>query len=817
MLKWFRLLFLLCLQVGAIWALDNRLGMVPPLGRFLDPFGGFWQNATYKQLSMAPRQDLPGLSGQEAYVVYDSLLIPHIYAQSDEDLYFLQGYVTAQHRLWQMEFQTYAASGRISEIVGAKALDFDRLKRRKGLAHGAAQFLAAADKDPRASRCLQAYAAGVNAWIEQLDERSMPLEYKLLDYRPEPWTPLKTALLLKYMADDLAGWDADFEYSNFLGLFGQQQLELLFPERLNYQEPVVSRPGNWSFKPVQAKKPQDYSPLAIAKALVAPKPHPDNGSNNWALAPSKTKEGNALLCNDPHLGLNLPSIWFVMQLSSPTVNVMGATLPGAPDVIIGFNEHIAWGVTNARRDVIDWYRITFQDSSRQHYLLDGKWKPVRKVVERIAVRGGETVLDTVCYTHWGPVVYDRSFMGRYAQQQDYAMRWTAHDPSLEVNAFHHLNRARNYDDYRMALRAYQAPAQNFIFASREGDIAMTIQGKFPLKWEGQGKFVLDGSRSDMGWQGYIPFEHNVHEKNPARGFVSSANQHAADLTYPYYQFDANYEYFRNRRIHQLLALAQQATPEDMRAMLDDNFNLRARESLPFMLSQLAPEDMDATERRAYRLLKEWDYYDQPGSMASAYYDTWFDSLKKGLWDELKAQPVAMTTPADVAALRLLRQQPKHPFMDIKDTPEKEDARALLRHSFRRAVKQVRQWELDNRKAADWASYKGTTLQHLLRLDAFSNMKVRNGGNRGVINATSERHGPSWRMLVELDKQRTRAWGIYPGGQSGNPGSYYYNNLTTYWEGCQLQPLQFLSAPDIRKLAQQPAGMLAAQLFTAQNN
>ena len=289
-------------------------------------------------------------------------------------MYKAQGYLTAKHRLWQLEFQTHAAAGRLSEIFGEAALEYDRTERRRGMGYGAEQAIAFMEQyDTETLGFVQDYADGVNAYIDQLRPEDYPVEYKLLDYEPEAWTPKKTALLLMYMTKMLAGYDDDLEYTNMLRLVGKENFKLLFPDFFDRTEPVIPNDTDWSFIDVpQTELPGSQAVLDTIIETID-KPHPDNGSNNWAVSGARSVTGNPILANDPHLVLKLPASWFVMQLSTPDHNVFGATIPGALSVISGFNQHIAWGETNATRDVIDWYKIEFNED-RTQYKYDDKWK-----------------------------------------------------------------------------------------------------------------------------------------------------------------------------------------------------------------------------------------------------------------------------------------------------------------------------------------------------------------------------------------------------------------------------------------------------------
>jgi penicillin G amidase len=765
---------------------------IPALGKFMDPFHGAWQNA---QRKIRPGEEAIRLKGlkAEVFIYYDSLMIPHIYAKNNEDLYLAQGYVTARDRLWQMEFQTHAAAGRISEIIGKAALDFDRRQRRLGMGYAAEQALMAAEKNPEARAMINAYTNGINQYIETLNVNDLPIEYKLLNYQPEPWTNIKFGLLLKYMAKTLNIFDKDLEMTNALKLFGKETVDLLWPDNENVGDPIVDAPGQWNFTPIKL----DSVPLALPDELIQltglQPSSKDVGSNNWAVSGIKTQTGSPILCNDPHLTLSLPSIWYVIHLQSPDVNVMGASLPGVPAVISGFNDSIAWGVTNAQRDLVDWYKIQFKDDSKKEYLSDSVWKQCRKRVEKILIKGGETFYDTVTYTHHGPVVYDQRFHGD-EELNHYAFRWIAHDPSEEVLTFYLLNRAKNHRDYMAALDHFSSPAQNFVFASVRGDIAMRVQGKYPVRRKEEGKYVLDGTRTSTEWKAFIPNDQNVAYKNPARGFVSSANQYPVDQTYPYYITSTSYEAYRNRRINQLLAEMSEITPRDMAEMQFDNYNLKAQESLPTFLLMLDTTTLSAPERNAYRILKAWDFENDVASLGASYYEAWWDELMPLVWDEMIKSKIALDVPTAYITIKLIKESPDLPFFDITETPEKESASEVVRLAFAKGVERIEKWKTEKNKEPLWADYKDTFIGHLLSgLPAFSR-HVQHGGNHDIINASSRTHGPSWRMVVSLEKTKVKAWGVYPGGQSGNPGSPYYDNLLDAWTTGDSFPLQFTADP-----------------------
>ena len=771
---------------------------LPALGPLLDPVAGFWANADVPAEDGAETElDLVGLDA-EGRIVYDGRGVPHIYASNLRDAVFLQGYVTARDRLWQMEFQTHAAAGRLSEILGPDLepgdgliLRNDRYQRRIGLGAAAERAMEAMQDDGEMQLLLDAYTAGINAWVNSLEAADYPLEFKLLGYKPEGWSRYKTGLLLKMMGNMLTAREYDIEYTNMLARLGEKDFEMLFPDQGGNRSPIIPEGTPWPFEAVRVAAPvidsslQSFVPdlaLDLAPDLEhwpqTEKPYPGIGSNNWAVHGDHTASGNTILANDPHLALNLPSIWYECHIRTPEHAVYGATLPGSPGIIIGFNRHIAWGVTNAGRDVRDWYRIQFRDDSRQEYLFEGEWLKAEYRVEEIGLQDGSTFTDSVCWTRHGPVVFDPTFRGReHDALQGYALRWELHQPSNEQRAIFGLNTASNHQEYRDAIQYFQCPAQNFVFADVHGDIAITQQGRFPARWPQQGRFLLDGSRADHDWQAYIPFEHNATIRNPERGFVSSANQFPADSTYPYYQL-GNFAKFRNWRINEELErLVQRGEVriEDLQNLQLDNFNEIAEELLPVLL-EVVPEATDE--------LGDWDYYHHADSRQAARFESWFDTLSDRLWDEFDTLSGPKLEPLPYATMIFLIEEKDSDWYDIVATPQKEGRRDLL----------LKAWE-ESSVDMDWASYKSTDVLHLLpTLEPFAAMDLISGGNARIVNATSERHGPSWRMVVEMSDPPV-AYGVYPGGQSGNPGSADYDDFIDEWSVGEYFRLEFAESPE----------------------
>ena len=789
-MKYLNFIISLLLTVAVFYGLNTKFGSIPPIGKFLNPYSGIWQNETDETTEGSIV--IQGLK-EKVVVHYDAQLIPHLFAQNDIDLYRAQGYITAKHRLWQMEFQTHGAAGRISEIVGKAALNYDRQERRKGMGYGAEQAINKMQEDPETAQFIEAYAEGVNDYINQLQAKDIPVEYKLLDYKPEPWNAKKTALLLMLMTKDLALAENDLERTNALRIFGKERFDFLFPDYINSGDPVIPENTDWSFIDLPITETPSSQMALDSISKVMEKPDPDNGSNNWAVSGDKSYSGNPILANDPHLSLRLPSIWFMMQLSTPEHNAFGATLPGALGVISGFNNHISWGETNARRDLVDWYKIEFNEEDQSKYKYDGQWKDVTFRIEEIKIRGEQSFIDTVRYTHHGPVTYDQNFMGN-GNYTGFAMKWIGHMGGNNQRTFLELNKSKNYDDYVNALSYFTAPAQNFVFASTEGDIALWVQGKIPNKWIGQGKFLLDGSNPEHDWQGFVPQSFNPHTKNPERGFVSSANQRPVDDQYPYYVLEDWYETNRNRVINDFFRPDKKFDIQDFKDLHNNNYNLKAAEILPEMIASLNDTDLNNEELKMLEEIKAWNYMNDIQEVGPSIWQYWWWRLYNLLWDEFDLKDVAIKKPALFHTIALLKNNASDVFMDIKETPKTESAKDLYLISFKKTVEALTKWKAENGDY-NWNAYKATHVDHLLQgLPAFSRFNVPIGGGSGIVNATKEDHGPSWRMIVEMSSP-PKALGIYPGGQSGNPGSKHYDDFIDVWAAGEYHELNFMQSDE----------------------
>ena len=785
-----------------IWLLDSKFGDIPPVGAFLNPSTGFWQNAESKNILPTENLKLTGLQGK-VIVEYDENRIPHIFAENDHDLYLAQGYVTARDRLWQMDIQTRSASGRLAEIVGPKALDLDRYHRRMGMVYGAENTLRGFMKNPATRVMVEAYTEGVNNYVHELRPKDYPLEFKLLDYAPEEWKPINCAFLLKLMSETLTTGSSQYALTNDLEQFGSKTVNELFPDYPFHEDPIIPVGTKWDFRPLQIPKPSAGFLAQMNDNFKTHEKEPGVGSNNWVIGGSKTASGYPILANDPHLHLTFPSIWYQVQLSSPTVNVYGASLPGSPCIIIGYNQRISWGVTNVDADVMDWYEVKFKDQSKNEYWYNNKWNKVKKRVEVINILGQKPFVDTVLYTHHGPVVYEdtskKPKVGhKYVPVGD-ALRWIAHDESNDIFTFYLLNRGKNYADYREALKYFTAPAQNFIFASADKDIAITPNGKFPLKFKDQGKFIMDGSDPANDWHGWIPADENPTVKNPPRGFVSSANQSSTDPSYPYY-INWHFEtYDRGKRINDLLGTMKKATVDSIRVMQADVYSMKAHDALPTMLKYLDTSKMDAPALQAFDIVKSWDYKFTANSIGASIFSTWWDEFYDMTWDEFHIKGKYLKAPSYDETEKLLLTDPNSKWFDDLKTPGKETAADILNSSFNAAIDSMVNKQGKPGEKWQWGVFKPASINHLANIPGMGSGDFASRGTEMVIDAIRDDGvGPSWRMVVQMGPE-VKGFGVFPGGESGNPGSFFYDDMFKTWKDGKLNELLFLQSPDEKSI------------------
>ena len=793
----------------------RSVGPLPPLGPLLDPANGVWASAAATNFPARQLRQIPGLR-DSVTVLFDDRGVPHIFASSEDDAWRALGFVVARDRLFQMEAQTRAATGRLTEWAGERALESDRDTRALGLAWGAERKAAAYDHSAPAWLALQAYADGVNAYIAQMRPRDIPLEYRLLKARPIKWEPMHSFYFLARMSLTLGLNDATLRRLRAQSMVGAQAADALFPTNSPIQEPIQpngQKAPRYDFTEVSPPGAPDSSALTALAAraqLLAALASPSSsersdavGSNNWAVAPSRSSTANALLAGDPHLDLTLPSVWYEMHVVVPgKIDAAGVGFPGMPGVVIGFNRDVAWTFTNTGSDVNDFYAERVDNaSSPSRYQVDGKWRDLEKRVETYRDRGGKVLLtDTLYFTHRGPM---RRIQGRWL-----SMRWTAYEPSHEPDNFMALAHTRTVNEWLYAMRDYVAPTQNGLVADKSGNIAIRSSGAYPIRpGDGRGDLIRDGSTSASDWTGYLPLAQFPFGMNPAQGYLASANQQPVDPRQnPAYMGSSWYSPWRAMRINSLLRSDSSVTPDDMRRFQTDPGSARADAFVPLFLAAAAHQDSigksHAKLREAARLLSEWDRRYTPDNRRAVIFEAAMRDLALRVWDELTDSAGAPVSDAvgrvpETQILLELARSPSNAWWDNRRTAEREDRDAILSASLVAGYDTVitRNGKPDS-SAWLWSARRKAYIRHLLRIPALAAPRVSLQGGPGTLNPSSGEgtQGASWRMVVELGPE-TRAWAVYPGGQSGAPASSRYMDRLSRWANGQLEPVLYPRRPE----------------------
>ena len=789
---------------GTVYAGARPVGPLPPLGLLLDPVRGAFASADDPTRPGTAVGYIPGLTGP-VEVRYDLRSVPHIFATTEADAYRALGYVVARDRLFQLEIQTRAASGRLTELAGPRALALDQEMRNLGMPRSAEQKLASLPADGSSRRILDAYADGINAYVDSLSPAHYPIEYKLLNARPERWKAINSLHLLNRMGWTLASQNPDHILARAMALVGDSAARAVFPIHTPIEEPIQPVPGTSAprdrFTPIAPPGTPDTAAIALASIyenLVGADPtsetHASFASNNWAVAPSRTKNGYALLAGDPHLELTLPSIWYEVHLVVPgKLDVYGVTIPGAPAVIIGFNRDVAWTFTNTGADVMDFYRETVNDSANpSQYRLNGAWMPLVSRVEQYRGKSGDVIhTDTVRYTQRGPMTHEHG--------QWISMRWTVLEPSDEMQALDDAARAHSAREFQDDVaRNFLAPAQNMLVADRAGSIAIRSTGHYPIRpGDGNGETIRDGSTSSSDWTGYWPVDRYPQSFDPKQGYLASANQEpeAPQDQYAYLGADPNYEVWRALQINRLLRSNSAVTPADMIRYQTDPGSVRADRFAPYFLSAARIEGArgrgSADLRTAATLLAEWDRRYTLDNQRAVLFETAMERLADDTWDELVRNGRRVATPSSAVLAELLTQ-PDNAWWDDRRTKVVEDRDDILARALTEAYEQVsRKYGPTTGGGWRWDRIRFANINHLLHIPAFSRLNIPVPGGVGTLTPSSGTgvQGPSWRMVVELGPD-VHGWGVYPGGETGDPLNSRYTDRLPYWKAGKLQQLIF---------------------------
>jgi len=784
-------LILSIITIVLLIILSIPYGQIPPPGKFFDPVIGFWQGARQDDSPYFQQLSITGLKN-DVEIIFDHRGVPHIFGHNELDVFTAIGYVHGRDRLWQMDIQYRYAAGRLSEVLGRQALSGDIEQRKLGLLLTAQQIASSLDSDLIEYKILEAYANGVNHFINQLSYCDYPFEFKLLNYTPESWTIEKTVMvnvMMGYLSRSLD----NLYFSRLQQIFSEHDLEQLFPAFSPIAYPII--PENKKSEPLNnVTDNESISSVSIFKDSLKKQYQLEDiliadragwGSNNWVVAGSKTTTGKPILANDPHLSLELPSVWYEAQLNCPDFDVYGVMLPGTPFVIIGFNRSIAWGMTNCGWDVTDLYREKFDSDNHDHYFYNGTWQPVKKIPQVIRIKGAPDTTIVLESTHRGPII---------SREGDFfSMQWTGNQPHFDGVAVYWLNKAKNYDDYRNALKLYAGPAQNFIYADTTGNIAITCAGKNPVRNSGQGRTIADGTNDDCEWISYTPFHQLPASLNPKQGYLASANQQPINQPEPSYSWNWPTDY-RARRINSLLNNHDQLDATDMMRFQTEAYAVRAEVFVSFIVQayeKYADSNRTTSIDSMLNYLKIWNFEMRKQEVAATIFDCFMNNFITNTWKDHFPEG-RFLWPDELIFERLTKNEPGSKWFDDITTPEKEDRDQIIRRSLFDTKNQLSEELGSVINSWKWERYHQTRIPHQSRLKPLSIDPFPNNGGFGTLNVGHGRinsFGPSWRMIVSLE-QPIRAWGVYPGGQSGNPASKHYIDFLETWKNEQYFELLF---------------------------
>ena len=723
------------------------------------------------------KKSLPQVEGEIAIPVQQDVIVttdedgvPHIEAETLEDLFTAQGYVQAQSRMLQMDLSRRQASGMLSELIGEASLTTDQYFRTLGLRRAAEKSLDTYSDE--AQDVLEWFSNGVNAYIDEAKENgTLPIEYKLIGAEPTEWTPIDSLTIGKFMAFDLGGhWERQAFNMYALDAFSEEKALELFP---TYPEN-----GMTIIDDVEIDIAASFKDAII--------PEPFNGSNNWVVSSEKSASGMPLLADDPHLGLSTPSIWYQMHLQAEDINVSGVIFAGVPGIILGHNDHIAWGVTNTGPDVQQLYIEKRNPDNEYEFLFEDEWEEAEVIPEPIEIKGGETLDYEVIETRHGPIVSD--FAAESGEDEVLSLSWTALDPTKELQAILEMNQATNWDEFEKGLENFHVPTQSFVFADMDGTIAMKANGKIPVYEDAEDALLpLPGWEEEYVLDEYIPFDELPKLINPDKGFIATANNKMVGETYPYHISHVWAQPYRYERIHDVLAEKDELTIEDMKDLQMDAMNLRAEEFVPLFVDTLEATELSEAERAALDLLAAWNYIDDKNLAEPLIFDRMIEKIEASLYEEL---------PEEVMELFSGRGQTTDAMLRLGDDSvwisEHGGLEALLKQSLSEAVHELEKTYGTNQDVWQWGKYHQVQFKHPLSsagkfVASIFNKKEPIAVDGSDVTPMAARHngeglvdhGASWRFVIDLENIATGYHTVGP-GQAGHLLSPWYSDQTEDW-------------------------------------
>ncbi|NUN08490.1 MAG: penicillin acylase family protein [Ignavibacteriaceae bacterium] len=735
----------------------------------------------------------------------DSLAVPYIISANENDAAFAMGFLHAQERLFQMDVSRRAAEGRLSEILGTETIPFDRMFRTVGIHRMVRDNYSRVDS--KTIEILEAYARGVNYFINNNRSR-LPIEFDLLGYEPYPWKPEHSLFIVRMMAWELnIAWWEDIAFTHLVQTLGTERASLLLPD---YPEnaPVIV-PGSLAALP-----PGSLELISTDRAFRAyfGKGGTHIGSNNWVVNANMSASGRPIIANDPHLQFMAPGRWYAAVVKGGALDVAGVSLPGVPMIVIGKNASVSWALTNVMADDADFYTEKVNLKNRT-YLLDGAEKPLRKVKELIKVKDSMDVELDVYLTHRGPIVneihpYTLVLDDPYKYKPALSMRWTGLEFSEEFRAFYGINKSKNWDDFRNAVSLFAVPGQNFVYADAAGNIGYICGAKLALRGAGNPMFAMDGSSSANDWKGYLPAAQMPSLYNPLQNYIASANNKTVK-SFPHYISNLWEPSSRITRIKTLLESKPRHSVEDYKAYQIDITSPYAAKMTRYLLRSFEKVKVnDRHLQEALSLLKTWDYSFDAFSQVPAIYSAFFRQLlKKTFADEMDASLLNEYFHVANVPYRVMERiiaDSTNILFDDRSTEKYETREMILRESLSDALTELEKKHGKDMSKWQWGRIHKVELKHLFSspgsiVNTVLNIGPYGTGGDGTTVMNGEYSfreysgpvksmqtedfknilGPSMRLIYDFANPDEFHF-VMPGGQSGNPFSTHYKDMTINW-------------------------------------
>lgn len=755
------------------------------------------------------------LSGlRENVLVYrDQYAVPHIYARNENDLYMVTGYLLAQDRMWQMDLLRRVTLGRLSEIFGEDFIETDLLLRGLRFSEKSKKILAVTDAKQLAA--LNAFCEGINQYIKS-SYKKLPVEFKLLGYKPELWEPFHTVNLIGYMAWDLKeGW-GEFVLDDIRKAVDSTLFSELIPDYSGYTSVVY--PENDRDCPAGDMIANLSRVAAQLEELGA---DIFDASNNWAIDGSKSFSGKPVLANDMHLSLNIPGIWYqAHQVIEGELNVTGLLLPGAPFIICGHNENIAWGMTNVMVDNLDFYEEKIDPLDSCKYLFNGKWDSIVTTKQTIKTREGNEYKRELFFTRHGLIVSD--FLG--ISDRTISMHWVGDEFSNELNTVYLLNRASNWSEFKEALPDFKSTSQNIAYADIYGNIGMYCAVGIPIRKRDGIYPLLPGWTDEYDWKGMVPFKELPCRFNPDDGFAASANNRTVGDDYNYHIGTWYHLPYRMDRITGVLSGKDSITMEDMKKLQLNQKSGLAEKFLPLLLASLKDEELQTEqEKKGYALLEKWDCTYDRESVAAAIFETYYEKLIENIFSDelgydlytrlLKAVKVMRINVMRIKVDNIMATGNSAWIDNVNTVDHTESLDEVITDSYKEAVASLQEKCGDNIDSWKWGDIHQFTLEHPLskkkildRVFSLNRGPFRTGGSFHTVSPFSYpfgepdkvNHGSSHRHIYTLDNW-DNSLTVIPTGNCGIPSSKHYCDQTDLYMSGKYHA-DYFSEEQVRKNA-----------------